>query len=339
MYLAIACGAMIALLAIYYGITRCEPIRKASRKHLRALRAGLREWSRWLTRSHQDDNQPTTDKTTLNRAQMILSSPRIEKTSNVLLMLDAASRPQPLHEDIIEVRLRLEEELLRPISTRLPANELRNRLKSLAALLKSAAIEERVHVSETLGNLFKICFTTAMVSYLACYLNHFGDNVLPSFDPETFFQAPGSLFSGYSSAFGIVTGLGSTLGSLFLPFGWNLASLLPYAMAISTVSSFARIPIIGSLISRIFYAVLAIRFFWLQLPSMVSAAVYTTFLVLFVGYPMVRARLPRLYIIVPFFLISIGLGYFVMLQDPAVGYIQNPLIQICSSLGLCEGWY
>lgn len=276
--------------------------------------------------------------TKMNRSLMILSNPMIERTSNVELLLEAASRPQSVHEDIVEVRLGLERELMRPVSEKLPATELRNRLKSMAALLKPAAVEERLHVSETLGNLYSICFLVMMVTYLVTLLQHHGDGHLPSFDVANFFRPSSALFSSPSFS-GILSGISDNFGILFVPFGWNLMSLVPYVMALSAISSVARVPFLGPLISKIFYAVLAIRFFWLMLPSFLTGVVYTTTIVLFIGWPMIRAGLPRLYILVPLVLLSIALGFLITKQDPSVRWVENPLLSLCTKLELCEEWY
>lgn len=332
-----------SLLCIYVIVsmayTNRTALLKLLRKSLRSFRSLIREWKSWFYRSPIGPQSVQNAEEGMSRSLQILSNPTLERTRNHELLLLAASKPKPPHQDVIEVRMALERELSRPVADRFPATELRNRLKALASLLKLATVEERTHISETLGNLFMVCLITTMVSYFACYLQYFGGDVFPSFNPETFFRPPGALFGDSFISFGSIFSILGSLGTFFLPFGWNLASLLPYVMALTTISSFARLPLIGPLVSRIFYIVLAVRFFWLQLPSLITAVAYTSILVLLVGWPMIRYGLPRLYILIPLCFASLFLGYLVMIQDPTVRYVQNPLLSLCTKLNFCAEWY
>lgn len=220
-----------------------------------------------------------------------------------------------------------------------PATALRNRLKELAAKLKDASIEERRHVTEKLADLFSLSFTTMCITFLTTIIWYNGGGVMPDpIDLGTFFGDSAGLVT---SAFSIDT-LFYFGKQLFVPFGWNLMSVVPYILGFLAIRSLIPVPFIGPFIAHILYFALAVRFFWLLIPSFLTAMVYTTVLVLIVGWPLIRYQIPRWYILVPIFFLSVLLGWLVGLQDPSMRSdfaVQNSLLQACTSIGWCDGLY
>lgn len=268
-----------------------------------------------------------------------LMDPNLTETQNVRILRDALSHGRPVPEDLVLVRLEMEKDLKIEIPLEMPATRLRNRLKELSARLKYASAEERKHISVKLTYLFYLCFTTMSISFLTTLIWYNGGGVMPDpIDFSSFFGDPTGVTSTPFSLSSIVY----VYKNLFIPFGWNWMSVVPYILGFLSIRSLMPVPFIGPFLAHILYLSLAIRFFWLLLPSFASAALCTVAIVASFGYPLIHYKWPHYIIIALVFNLAIFAGFIIALGDPQMRrdfQVQNPLLQLCTALGWCEPFY
>lgn len=224
------------------------------------------------------------------------------------------------------LRLQLMNELMKPLSAGHPAIELRSRLKSCAAQLKVAAHEERMTMPDKLVKLFSLSLLSMSVAFLLCLFALLGDNApFTAFDPSTFFSGSGSIWS--------------LISSLLVPFGWNMASVIPYVMAASSILQFSSmIPFVGPFIQRVLLLVLFFRFFWQLRVSLLTMFICNIGLTL-VGWATICLRWNRWYSRILCISLAIALGIGIAYIEPSLAYVRSPFISLCAFLRFCDEYY
>jgi len=228
----------------------------------------------------------------------------------------ARARDVPIPNELVKVMLDMESVLMKAIPQDKPVNHMRARAKQWAASLKLAAKLESPHISESVANVCLWSLMTMISAFLLSLLVYSGnDGPFDSWNPTSFFSP--NDFSIFSYA-----------QYLFLPFGWNLYSLIPYIMAISTITTvLSPIPCIGPSLTRIAYLVLLCRFLWHLRLSLLTM---TLGLIVPLPYAIYgwRKQMPRLYVLIPCIIFSIFAGWFFSFFDPmmVVEYRREPLL-------------
>lgn len=243
----------------------------------------------------------------------------------------ARARREPIPQELVKVMLDMESVMLTEIPTDRPATQLRARAKQWAATLKYAAQVESSHISESIANVCLWSLMAMAVAFLLSLLFYLGpDSPLEAFDSTSFFAPKERSVVSY-------------VQYLFLPFGWNLSSFIPYIMAISTIATLlSPIPYLGPVLARIGYLVLFCRFLWNLRISLIT--LFSGILIFPLPFASIGSyrKLPRLYILIPCICYSLFCGWLVSRMDsmmPIEYRWQNPIAPLIQYLASDGSYY
>lgn len=245
----------------------------------------------------------------------------------------------PLPAIVLEVKGSMEVFLARQpaaqLSTR-PASDLLERLNSWCELLKNEAMLETRDYTEDIRDTMWFAAKVMIVVYIVALWHWMGEDapVMP-LDPIEFLRGATTMNVPTSSWFSWLTTGTSYLSLVFMPFGRNLMSLIPYAMVVSWASAvLSPLPFIGPAITKIVYLILALRLLQGLIVSAVSMVILEVFVILPLAYSTSKClRMHRFYSGLLFSVIATGLGLLVALFDPHLQFCFNPVVTLMQCLG------
>jgi hypothetical protein len=267
-------------------------------------------------------------RTSFNANEALHKSDERPDTENVRQLRLAHKQRGAVLDPLVEVRLKLEEELCLAVPAEMPSTKLRAKLKMWAAVLKLASQEESTHVTEKLAPLFLYSLVAMGSAYLVSLMHFLGNEAPVSpWNPIQFF---GGLSENSPLEY---------LGYLLVPFGWNWVSVIPYFMAFNTITQvFSMFPFVGPLFQRVFYLALFIRFFWklrISLFSMVILSATNTFF----GWLTIKFKWHHWYSKLLCFVLAICAGFLVAYFDPLVSIYRHPLRELAAVFGLADEFF